>query len=808
MKKIFTFFLLLFTFLLSFAKGDMTIGGNIYSVDTLSHMKVGPGAYYTSVRCEKGSVRLNVYYLEIDAKNPYVEFKSALSCDSLVGTEYISHIASRKSVPGFRYFAGTNADFFATSGAVGTPVYGGTVDGEIANVYNGSPQALFDKDQFLYIAQTTFSGSVIAGENSYSIDNVNAARYENNLILYNHNMGNYTRTNSYGYEILVKPLEGEQFCVNTATRVKILSSSSNGNMRIEPGCVVLSGHGTAAEFLKTLQTNDEIEIKTGLTLSLNNIQPPIQSAVGGDRAILRDGNVLDPDWADRHPRTSIGHNADRSKVYMCVVDGRGASAGVSTKHLADIMKFAGATDAMNLDGGGSSGMYIEKYGIMNVPSDGKERAVGNGIFVVSTAPDDDNIAEILCKTQNVTLPKNGVFTPEFLGYNQYGYLINTDVTGVKLSCDESLGYIKDNSFVASGSGNGNLKASYNGIETTISVEIGGEYPMALRLDSVINDGCYEYPIEVLATVNDKSMPVLSSAFDWTVEHPDICMINDGVLKGINDGVTDVYCKYKSFEDTLKVKVMMPKGRIMAADDFSDISSWTVTSNASKDCKLVLGNSGAEIQYTYSGGRAPYVQMEKSFELYSLPDTFKIVRNTGVTQVTRASLMMKNNSERNFDVLEYSSIPVNEDYQIVIPMDQYLSNPMDMACYPIHFQSLKFLLNASSQASGNQYTLKIKDFSLIYGDYELNAPSVELASSLIVYPNPADRKDSFVYLKLTEDTKLKAELYDMDGKLLKVLPENLVAAGVVSLPVDGLGSGTYILKITRDGKTDSVKIIKR
>lgn len=91
---------------------------------------------------------------------------------------------------------------------------------------------------------------------------------------------------------------------------------------------------------------------------------------------------------------------------------------------------------------------------------------------------------------------------------------------------------------------------------------------------------------------------------------------------------------------------------------------------------------------------------------------------------------------------------------------------------------------------------------------MNAPSVELASSLIVYPNPADRKDSFVYLKLTEDTKLKAELYDMDGKLLKVLPENLVAAGVVSLPVDGLGSGTYILKITRDGKTDSVKIIKR
>ena len=103
--------------------------------------------------------------------------------------------------------------------------------------------------------------------------------------------------------------------------------------------------------------------------------------VGGDRIILKDGVVQDNDWAERHPRTAIGYSADGKKVYFCVVDGRSSfSTGLTTKHLADIMKSAGATTALNLDGGGSSGMYLNKFGLMNTPSDGHERAVSNGIF--------------------------------------------------------------------------------------------------------------------------------------------------------------------------------------------------------------------------------------------------------------------------------------------------------------------------------------------------------------------------------------------------------------------------------------------
>lgn len=116
-----------------------------------------------------------------------------------------------------------------------------------------------------------------------------------------------------------------------------------------------------------------------------------------------------------------------------------------------------------------------------------------------------------------------------MGYNQYGYLIDTDLQGVTLRCDESLGYIKGtDTFVASGDGKGKLYATYNGIETSIDIVINEPQGLTLRLDSVINDGLYEYPIEVTAIVNGESMLISPDAFSWTVQDPTICTVTEGL----------------------------------------------------------------------------------------------------------------------------------------------------------------------------------------------------------------------------------------------------------------------------------------
>lgn len=92
----------------------------------------------------------------------------------------------------------------------------------------------------------------------------------------------------------------------------------------------------------------------------------------------------------RHPRTAIGVKAN-GNVLLLTVDGRQAnSAGMSLFELTKIMKWLGCTSAINLDGGGSTALWVSGYGengVVNHPSDNKkwdhegERKVANVIFI-------------------------------------------------------------------------------------------------------------------------------------------------------------------------------------------------------------------------------------------------------------------------------------------------------------------------------------------------------------------------------------------------------------------------------------------
>jgi len=93
-----------------------------------------------------------------------------------------------------------------------------------------------------------------------------------------------------------------------------------------------------------------------------------------------------------HPRTAVGIRDGGKTLVLVVIDGRkkGVAVGMSLKETAEIMMKYGCTDAVNLDGGGSSMLAIRdpKSGQMEVknhPSDGKERSVAN-VLGVSVAP--------------------------------------------------------------------------------------------------------------------------------------------------------------------------------------------------------------------------------------------------------------------------------------------------------------------------------------------------------------------------------------------------------------------------------------
>lgn len=121
-------------------------------------------------------------------------------------------------------------------------------------------------------------------------------------------------------------------------------------------------------------------------------------ALGGRPLLVRAGQIPtsfecgDPDTAacTRAPRTAIGLTADRRTMILAVVDGWQAGAlGMTAAELAPLMAARGARDAVLVDGGGSSTLYIANEGVnglVNRPSDGVERPVADQLLITSSTP--------------------------------------------------------------------------------------------------------------------------------------------------------------------------------------------------------------------------------------------------------------------------------------------------------------------------------------------------------------------------------------------------------------------------------------
>ncbi len=89
-----------------------------------------------------------------------------------------------------------------------------------------------------------------------------------------------------------------------------------------------------------------------------------------------------------HPRTAVGSSWTGRFVYFVVADGRRETIpGMTLEDLGMFMRNElGVCSAINLDGGGSSAMWVRDR-IVTVPSDVAERKVGNHLAVIARADD-------------------------------------------------------------------------------------------------------------------------------------------------------------------------------------------------------------------------------------------------------------------------------------------------------------------------------------------------------------------------------------------------------------------------------------
>ena len=790
MKKL---FLTLFTataMLPSLATTTYEIDGNNYTVDTLQHFKAGPGSIYTAIKFTGPSLTFRTFYLEVENNQKNFEIRTELGRDSIIGCENISDHAKRKTNENENYFAAVNGDFFATSGEVGTPVNGSIHNGIMGTMVTGSPHFVVAGPATPYVSNVSTTYNITIAGVKESLTGVNSKVGANSFILYTPAIGKFTHTPAGTTEVLLELADGQTWKSNAPMTFKVIGEASTTGNRLVDGKAVLSASGSYAAKIAGLKAGDEITAQfTHALTHYNSETPDVRQMLGGNTIFLKDGKRVEQGDFSRHPRTFVGYNKDRSKTIFAVVDGRSPiSSGATYYELAGLMQWVGADWAINIDGGGSSSMFLPKFGAMNVPSDGHERAVANGIYCVSTAPQDETVAEIHFVEWAMQFPKYGIYTPKFYGYNKYGVLVDTDVKGVTLSCDSKIGEIINDgaTFYGTGSGCGALVATLNGMTASIPVTVYESDKVKFRLENVLIDNVREYPIEVNSMVGENEMAISPSALAWVSDNSDIASVdaNTGVLKGVKNGKATITGKVGSFTGNLNVTVEIPTADVMPV--FQNFpTDAKIKQVGGTGIAMTEFENGFKLNYVGKSGRGQYIEINKEYPIWSLPEKLKIKINPGDTKISKITATAKNalGVMQSVWTATASDVPNNQFSEFEFNLTDWC-DPEDIAVYPITLEKLRF--TTSGSVANKEYEIIVSNFEAVY-NYKQGGIEDINANTLKIYPNPVNSGES-VNIEVAESTNLS--VFSLSGTKLV----DTVINGNCSFSTEGFAPGIYLVKL--------------
>lgn len=334
----------------------------------------------------------DIHIVSIDRAEPLVSLAPTLGDGRILGCTALSAMARAVTTPTRYPVALVNADYFSMDSADryrGDPLGLYVEEGELLSQPSARAGLLIGDKGELAIARPTLECWVehdTAGR--FPITCLNQSRPAGGLTLYRPLFGESTLTPATGVELTLTGLAGPLAPVGDY-ELTVAAVNEGGNSLIPADGLVLSGSGPAGDYLHRLAAGNRVRLHVALT----GCPFVPRFAVAGGPQILRGGRPAEG-MADegvtasfintRHPRTAVGFN-DRT-AFLVTVDGRQASSvGMSLPELAALMQRLGATEALNLDGGGSTALWLRGR-IRNSPSDGRERPVADALALWSTAP--------------------------------------------------------------------------------------------------------------------------------------------------------------------------------------------------------------------------------------------------------------------------------------------------------------------------------------------------------------------------------------------------------------------------------------
>lgn len=271
-----------------------------------------------------------------------------------------------------------NASYFGISGVI----YGNTkIDGLTAGTTYFIRSAMgINADGSVIFGRQAYHGVIQFNDDEIIINGVNCERNADTVVIYNAWNGATTGTNDSGDELIVRG-----GVVENIFRGK-------GNNYIPPDGYVVSAHGSAREFFSAVEVGDEMTFEEDfINVEHGEDFNEAIHILGAGPTLVKDGEIYVTADAEQFPADIRVGRAPRSAVgitqygdyIFAVVDGRQAhSKGCTLTEWARILKNNfGAVEAINLDGGGSTELFF-KGALINSPSDGHERLVGDALTIL------------------------------------------------------------------------------------------------------------------------------------------------------------------------------------------------------------------------------------------------------------------------------------------------------------------------------------------------------------------------------------------------------------------------------------------
>ncbi len=208
---------------------------------------------------------------------------------------------------------------------------------------------------------------------------------------------------------------------------------------------------------------DEVKIDYNITPTLENLT----MAFGGGTVLLKDGEIapFTNNITGYNPRSAVGTDKSGKKLYLLSVDGRqNTSRGLTQTELANLLKEIGCTEALNLDGGGSTNMVTktyEKEGFVTANSPTENRKVINALGITSLAKSDGKLKKLTLKAE-----AENVFKGESVGLSLFGAdsaysYVEIDKEDVKFNIKN----VSDMKFSSDKGGRYEVYATYKGIKS-------------------------------------------------------------------------------------------------------------------------------------------------------------------------------------------------------------------------------------------------------------------------------------------------------------------------------------------------------